>query len=1197
MNINSSKTRVNRSLIHLLFVLLLITTGPVFAEITYTFHLDGVDQWLRDQIEGGVHEAVALYNQYGSFNKHLNISYTDWPGVTAEANFNGDIKFGSLRGTRVTLHEMAHTMGCGTYWDWGNHMIGGAWNGVYATETLRQFDGGGAVLWGDNWHFWPYGLNYDNEDGDVNRFRHIRIVAGLIADMGFPSFLQEPTSQLSQLGGTAVFSVEAANANSYAWYKQDGAALANGGRISGVNTATLQITNVQPEDGGRYYCRINNELSSHSAGLAVPKHVSHLEFSGTTLDSIGTNHGGGIGAMTYTAGKIGQAIDLDGVTNAVVLPAGVADAADITVTAWVNWDGGGNWQRIFDFGNNTDQYLALLPKSGDNTLRLTIKNGSGEQFVDSLVLPTQQWVHVAARLNGNTATLYVNGSPVASNSNVTINPIDFAPNKNYIGDSQYGADPLFNGRIDEFHIYSYALTNAEIQSLYLGQANTPDPAVNTSGVPTQSCLTWQGGFAGEQAWQTYMGTSQTAVATATTASAEYVGVRYQPQLSTAMLSPSTTYYWRVDPLKPDGTAVKGTVWMFTTGSSTGQQTPKFAGHLLSKPPAVEGMAYSQSLSGDVTTASASSFQKLAGPDWISISTDGQITGIPPEGSAGQNTCMVRLTDADGWADEAMVSLVVQDTCSGMNGMSDLTRFAEHWLYIGPAFNPADLDQNLRVDLIDWSLFAADWNHVSEPGLVAAWTMNDAFGETIGDTLGHHPGTLQNMNTSWRPLETIVGETGSCLAFDGVDDSAVMTGFKGITGGATRTCTAWVKTPSVSGYILTWGGNTDGRWWVIRVNEGGQLRAQVQGGNIIGSTPINDDVWHHIAVVVTDDGTPDIAEAKLYVDGQRETISAVVDEPIDTAASEDVRIGAYLSGVTVPYFRGMIDEVRIYDRALDDTEIMTMARARTVAYWRFEEGPLDAPVTHGGAGNGIYYPGALDSSGHGNHLSVFAEGWAGFAYGDNVSGSLLKTGDDNLFCVQNTGYDPAMSTGSEAMRTMTPAAWTIEVSFKQENGIHRTLVGRDSYGTIAASPALAALYLQVTPSDAVTIAFSDVTGYWHAAQSADGLIQGFDFPDAVQGHWYHLAAVSDGTWLSLYLADADTDSGYQLVAQTDLSQSGSVNTALSAGAGSGSDWQAGTWTVGRGLYNGIHTDRARGFIDEVRISRQALTPSQFLYTLP
>jgi hypothetical protein len=92
-------------------------------------------------------------------------------------------------------------------------------------------------------------------------------------------------------------------------------------------------------------------------------------------------------------------------------------------------------------------------------------------------------------------------------------------------------------------------------------------------------------------------------------------------------------------------------------------------------------------------------------------------------------------------------------------------------------------------------------------------------------------------------------------------------------------------------------------------------------------------------------------------------------------------------------------------------------------------------------------------------------------------------------------------------------------------------------------------------------------------------------------------VCDGTTLKLYYKNIETNgaAGYTLVAQTNLTTSGSPDLRLTAGAGSGSDWTRGTWSVGRGLYAGGHVDRAYGFIDEVRISGRALTPEQFLST--
>jgi hypothetical protein len=271
------------------------------------------------------------------------------------------------------------------------------------------------------------------------------------------------------------------------------------------------------------------------------------------------------------------------------------------------------------------------------------------------------------------------------------------------------------------------------------------------------------------------------------------------------------------------------------------------------------------------------------------------------------------------------------------------------------------------------------------------------------------------------------------------------------------------------------------------------------------------------------------------------------------------------------------------------------RAATVAYWRFEEGPAEAQVSHGGQGAGVFYPGTADSSGNGNALSVWAEGEAGYAYRTDVPlGVVPGTGAANSFSVQNSGAYPGLFTASDSMRTMTPSQFTIEASFKPEVGWWRTIVGRDSRGATALDTNAAALYLQITPTDAVAIKFCDVSGYWHEAISFNGIISGFPAGNPDAGHWYHMAAVSDGTNLCLYL---DPGTGFTLVGRTNMTLSGSPNTALTAGLGSGSNWVAGTWTVGRGLYAGAHANWAYGFIDEVRISDTALAPEQFLFWHP
>jgi len=274
---------------------------------------------------------------------------------------------------------------------------------------------------------------------------------------------------------------------------------------------------------------------------------------------------------------------------------------------------------------------------------------------------------------------------------------------------------------------------------------------------------------------------------------------------------------------------------------------------------------------------------------------------------------------------------------------------------------------------------------------------------------------------------------------------------------------------------------------------------------------------------------------------------------------------------------------------------------TLAWWRFEDGTDGADVVHADL-VGVFSPDVPDSSSHGNPLSVWSTGGeAGYGYRSDVAaGQIPLTAAANNFSVQNTGGYPTMFTSSNApIHTITPRAWTIEVAFRPENTASwRTLVGRDSRSTATIDTNLAALYLQIQPDDALAIKFCDVSGVWHQAISVAGLVQGFTYPYASTGQWQAAVATCDGNTLKLYYKNFEGGEGtFTLVAQTDLTASGSPDRRLTAGAGSGSDWTHGTWSVGRGLYAGGHTDRAWGFIDEVRISQGALTPDAFLFPPP
>ncbi|TYQ14941.1 UNVERIFIED_CONTAM: UDP-3-O-[3-hydroxymyristoyl] glucosamine N-acyltransferase [Acetivibrio alkalicellulosi] len=228
----------------------------------------------------------------------------------------------------------------------------------------------------------------------------------------------------------------------------------------------------------------------------LPEQIAHYKFdesTGTTAKDWTDKNKNAVlrNGANFTRGISGNSVQLNGVNQYIELPDGILEGvSDFTIATWVKLDTINTWQRIFDFGNNTDVNMFLTPSSGGNDIRFAIKNGGTEQRINApLNLQTGTWIHIAVTLSNRTGIIYVDGKEVSRNSNITITPKDLgATSNNYIGRSQY-QDPYLNGQIDDFRIYNYALGSEEIDALsrinvptfILGDVNG-DNSVNSTDV-------------------------------------------------------------------------------------------------------------------------------------------------------------------------------------------------------------------------------------------------------------------------------------------------------------------------------------------------------------------------------------------------------------------------------------------------------------------------------------------------------------------------------------------------------------------------------------------------------------------------------------------------------------------------------------------------------------------------------------------
>jgi Concanavalin A-like lectin/glucanases superfamily/NPCBM-associated, NEW3 domain of alpha-galactosidase/Lamin Tail Domain len=216
-----------------------------------------------------------------------------------------------------------------------------------------------------------------------------------------------------------------------------------------------------------------------STGLAAGQQVQIGTGSAAETRTIAqVNNSGATGPRV--PGEIGNAVKLSGNGEYVNLPPGIVSGLhDFTISAWVNPSQNSAWSRVFDFGTGTTANMFLTLSAGGGPLRFAITTGGGgaEQRIDGPgTLPLNTWSHVAVTLSGSTGTLYVNGTPVGTNPNMTISPADLgATNQNWIGRSQY-PDPYLNATVDDFQIYDHALSAADIAALASGQAGAGNVA-------------------------------------------------------------------------------------------------------------------------------------------------------------------------------------------------------------------------------------------------------------------------------------------------------------------------------------------------------------------------------------------------------------------------------------------------------------------------------------------------------------------------------------------------------------------------------------------------------------------------------------------------------------------------------------------------------------------------------------------------
>jgi len=243
---------------------------------------------------------------------------------------------------------------------------------------------------------------------------------------------------------------------------------------------------------------------------------------------------------------------------------------------------------------------------------------------------------------------------------------------------------------------------------------------------------------------------------------------------------------------------------------------------------------------------------------------------------------------------------------------DFAPFGSQWPDTGcGTCGGADFTGEGDVTIEDLAIIAQHW--LEDCALVGYWKLD---GDSADSSYYGFDGTLYG-NPVWDPN----GRVDGALEFDGDGDYVKITEWRGITRATSRTVCAWVKTET-TGDIVSWGKEAAGKRWLFYINSAGGLRVDVYGGYIkTTGLELRDGTWHHVAAILPE-GVSDVGQVELYVDGIKITDTASSNRLIDTAYYYNVKIGYY--NEPARYFNGLIDDVRIYNRALSQDEIANIA---------------------------------------------------------------------------------------------------------------------------------------------------------------------------------------------------------------------------------------------------------------------------------
>jgi hypothetical protein len=241
-------------------------------------------------------------------------------------------------------------------------------------------------------------------------------------------------------------------------------------------------------------------------------------------------------------------------------------------------------------------------------------------------------------------------------------------------------------------------------------------------------------------------------------------------------------------------------------------------------------------------------------------------------------------------------------------IQDLLRLIESWGKDDPTIDigPGPWGDGV-VDEKDLEVLMSYWGQeITSPYLVAYWKLDETEGAIAADNVGTSDGTLFG-NPVWQPPG---GRVGGALQLDGVDD-CVTTEFVCDPSEGPLSVFAWVKGGVPGQAVIS---QQEGVNWLMADPTTGTLMTELQSGGrnskaLYSDAVIADGAWHRVGF--TWDGQTRV----LYVDDSEVALDT---QSSLAGCSGGLNIGAGRTLTPSTFWSGLIDDVRVYDKAIAPT---------------------------------------------------------------------------------------------------------------------------------------------------------------------------------------------------------------------------------------------------------------------------------------